>query len=91
YYCCSYYPHNALKLGLSPFPLSQCYLQMRPTDFQYRRERLPSIVVEPTEQSEAESGELRWPPRSLSTDGDDDDSQLSESTVEGDCEDMDQG
>uniref|UniRef100_A0A3B4BJJ6 LBH domain-containing protein n=1 Tax=Periophthalmus magnuspinnatus TaxID=409849 RepID=A0A3B4BJJ6_9GOBI len=34
-----------------------------PEDFLYRRERLPSIVVEPTEQSEAESGELRWPPR----------------------------
>uniref|UniRef100_A0A667WY26 LBH domain-containing protein n=1 Tax=Myripristis murdjan TaxID=586833 RepID=A0A667WY26_9TELE len=26
-------------------------------------ERLPSIVVEPTEQSELESGELCWPPR----------------------------
>lgn len=24
--------------------------------------RLPSIVVEPTEQAEVESGELRWPP-----------------------------
>lgn len=32
-------------------------------DFLYRRERLPSIVVEPSEQSELEGGELRWPPR----------------------------
>ncbi|KAM8741122.1 uncharacterized protein AB9X84_018618 isoform 2-T5 [Acanthopagrus schlegelii] len=34
-----------------------------PEDFLYRRERLPSIVVEPTEHSELESGQLRWPPR----------------------------
>ncbi|XP_044226950.1 protein LBH-like [Thunnus albacares] len=37
-----------------------------PEDFLYRRERLPSIVVEPTEHNERESGELRWPPRYLS-------------------------
>ena len=36
-----------------------------PEDFLYRRERLPSIVVEPTEYSEMESGELRWPPGCL--------------------------
>uniref|UniRef100_A0A3B4XIR6 LBH domain-containing protein n=1 Tax=Seriola lalandi dorsalis TaxID=1841481 RepID=A0A3B4XIR6_SERLL len=36
-----------------------------PDDFLYRRERLPSIVVEPTEHSELESRELRWPPRCL--------------------------
>ncbi|XP_070839465.1 protein LBH [Chaetodon trifascialis] len=36
-----------------------------PEDFLYRRERLPSIVVEPTEPSEMESGELSWPPRCL--------------------------
>ncbi|KAK2828941.1 hypothetical protein Q5P01_019975 [Channa striata] len=37
-----------------------------PEDFLYRRERLPSIVVEPTEptdQSELESELLCWPPR----------------------------
>ncbi|KAJ4936014.1 hypothetical protein JOQ06_017538, partial [Pogonophryne albipinna] len=28
----------------------------------HAKERLPSIVVEPTELSEVESGELRWPP-----------------------------
>ncbi|KFV81620.1 Protein LBH, partial [Struthio camelus australis] len=27
--------------------------------------RLPSIVVEPTESGEVESGELRWPPDDL--------------------------
>ncbi|XP_049449148.1 protein LBH-like isoform X1 [Epinephelus fuscoguttatus] len=36
-----------------------------PEDFLYKRERLPSIVVEPTECNEPENGELRWPPRSL--------------------------
>ncbi|XP_019962816.1 protein LBH [Paralichthys olivaceus] len=34
-----------------------------PEDFLYRRERLPSIVVEPTEHSELESRELHWPRR----------------------------
>ncbi|XP_069049177.1 protein LBH [Lepisosteus oculatus] len=29
--------------------------------------RLPSIVVEPSESGEVESGELRWPPDDLST------------------------
>ncbi|XP_036392433.1 ribosome biogenesis protein BOP1 homolog [Megalops cyprinoides] len=29
------------------------------------RERLPSIVVEPTDVSEVESGELRWPPEDM--------------------------
>ncbi|XP_035277189.1 protein LBH-like isoform X2 [Anguilla anguilla] len=29
--------------------------------------RLPSIVVEPTESGEVESGELRWPPKDQST------------------------
>ena len=28
----------------------------------HQKERLPSIVVEPTELNEVESGELRWPP-----------------------------
>lgn len=28
--------------------------------------RLPSIVVEPTETGDVESGELRWPPDDLS-------------------------
>ncbi|XP_067883902.1 protein LBH-like isoform X2 [Heterodontus francisci] len=29
------------------------------------KDRLPSIVVEPTDVSEVESGELRWPPEEL--------------------------
>ncbi|XP_047678495.1 uncharacterized protein lbhl isoform X4 [Tachysurus fulvidraco] len=36
------------------------------------KERLPSIVVEPTDISEVESGELRWPPEQ----GDSDDEDL---------------
>ncbi len=36
-----------------------------PEDFLYRRERLPSIVVEPTEHSEPGSREPCWPPRCL--------------------------
>ncbi|XP_030070258.1 LBH domain-containing protein 2 [Microcaecilia unicolor] len=30
--------------------------------------RLPSIVVEPTESGDVESGELRWPPEDLKSD-----------------------
>lgn len=37
------------------------------------KERLPSIVVEPTELSEVESGELRWPPESMDTEEDEED------------------
>ncbi|XP_010885865.1 protein LBH [Esox lucius] len=32
--------------------------------------RLPSIVVEPTESGEVESGELRWPPDDLTSPND---------------------
>lgn len=79
------------------FPETNDDVSDYPEDFLYRRERLPSIVVEPTEQTEAEvcimteSGELRWPPRTGSTDRDDEDSQLSESTLDGDSEEMEQG
>nr|XP_015196401.1 PREDICTED: protein LBH-like [Lepisosteus oculatus]XP_015196403.1 PREDICTED: protein LBH-like [Lepisosteus oculatus] len=38
-----------------------------------QKERLPSIVVEPTEVSEVESGELRWPPDDLGSFEDDED------------------
>lgn len=37
------------------------------------KERLPSIVVEPTEVSEVESGELRWPPENSDLDEDEED------------------
>ncbi|KAK7881986.1 hypothetical protein WMY93_028160 [Mugilogobius chulae] len=37
------------------------------------KERLPSIVVEPTEVSEVESGELRWPPENMDMDDDEED------------------
>lgn len=36
------------------------------------KERLPSIVVEPTDISEVESGELRWPPEDMDFDEDED-------------------
>lgn len=36
------------------------------------KERLPSIVVEPTDVSEVESGELRWPPEDMDFDEDED-------------------
>lgn len=39
------------------------------------KERLPSIVVEPTELSEVESGELRWPPETMETEEDDDEEE----------------
>ncbi|XP_034557457.1 uncharacterized protein lbhl [Notolabrus celidotus] len=37
------------------------------------KERLPSIVVEPTEVSEVESGELRWPPENMDMEEDEED------------------
>ncbi|TRY94192.1 hypothetical protein DNTS_027582 [Danionella cerebrum] len=37
------------------------------------KERLPSIVVEPTDVSEVESGELRWPPEDMDFDDDEED------------------
>lgn len=40
------------------------------------KERLPSIVVEPTEVSEVESGELRWPPQDVETEDDDEEEDL---------------
>ncbi|XP_019727974.1 protein LBH [Hippocampus comes] len=46
-----------------------------PSDFERcckLKDRLPSIVVEPTE-GEVESGELRWPPEEFLVSGEDDD------------------
>ncbi|XP_072309345.1 uncharacterized protein lbhl isoform X2 [Eucyclogobius newberryi] len=40
---------------------------------QEEKERLPSIVVEPTDVSEVESGELRWPPENIDMDDDEED------------------
>ncbi|XP_037632367.1 uncharacterized protein lbhl [Sebastes umbrosus] len=42
-------------------------------DHNREKERLPSIVVEPTEVSEVESGELRWPPENLDMEEDEED------------------
>ncbi|KAK2912706.1 uncharacterized protein lbhl [Channa argus] len=42
-------------------------------DHDHQKERLPSIVVEPTEVSEVESGELRWPPENTDMEEDEED------------------
>lgn len=42
-------------------------------DDDHEKERLPSIVVEPTEVSEVESGELRWPPENMDMEEDEED------------------
>ncbi|XP_041655140.1 uncharacterized protein lbhl, partial [Cheilinus undulatus] len=42
-------------------------------DHNSEKERLPSIVVEPTELSEVESGELRWPPENMDMEEDEED------------------
>ncbi|CAG6005993.1 unnamed protein product [Menidia menidia] len=42
-------------------------------DHDREKERLPSIVVEPTEVSEVESGELRWPPENIDMEDDEED------------------
>ncbi|KAG8002148.1 Protein LBH [Nibea albiflora] len=42
-------------------------------DHDHEKERLPSIVVEPTELSEVESGELRWPPENMDMEEDEED------------------
>lgn len=36
--------------------------------FEKLSKRLPSIVVEPTDGGDVESGELRWPPDDVSSD-----------------------
>uniref|UniRef100_A0A9J7Y8J2 Si:dkeyp-72h1.1 n=1 Tax=Cyprinus carpio carpio TaxID=630221 RepID=A0A9J7Y8J2_CYPCA len=51
------------------WPLVTPVLQIFPDSherFPKLSKRLPSIVVEPTESGEVESGELRWPPDDLS-------------------------
>ncbi|XP_065816709.1 uncharacterized protein lbhl isoform X1 [Labrus bergylta] len=70
-----------------PFQLSPMSLQIFPDpvevvlgpetlnslDHNSEKERLPSIVVEPTEVNEVESGELRWPPESMDMEEDEED------------------
>ncbi|XP_028996487.1 protein LBH [Betta splendens] len=43
---------------------------------------LPSIVVEPTDGGDVESGELRWPPEDVSSDVTEGHSQVSGAPVE---------
>uniref|UniRef100_A0A671V2V5 LBH domain-containing protein n=1 Tax=Sparus aurata TaxID=8175 RepID=A0A671V2V5_SPAAU len=51
--------------------LHSLFLQIFPVPDE--KERLPSIVVEPTELSEVESGELRWPPENMEMEEDEED------------------
>uniref|UniRef100_A0A3Q3JM46 LBH domain-containing protein n=1 Tax=Monopterus albus TaxID=43700 RepID=A0A3Q3JM46_MONAL len=54
--------------------LALLYFQLFPDpDHDHGKERLPSIVVEPTEVNEVESGELRWPPENMDTEEDEED------------------
>ncbi|RVE63883.1 hypothetical protein OJAV_G00140700 [Oryzias javanicus] len=65
-----------------------------PDDFLYRRERLPSIVVEPTECSEQECEEPPWPLYQLSKDeeGEDSGAEPAEGATDGESqEDMQEG
>uniref|UniRef100_A0A3Q0SKW6 LBH domain-containing protein n=1 Tax=Amphilophus citrinellus TaxID=61819 RepID=A0A3Q0SKW6_AMPCI len=45
--------------------------------------RLPSIVVEPTDGGDVESGELRWPPDDASSDVTEEHNQVAGGPVEG--------
>lgn len=65
-----------------------------PEDFLYRRERLPSIVVEPTECCEQESEGPPWPLYQLSMDeeGEDSGAEPTEGPADGEHqEDMQEG
>ncbi|KAF6718844.1 hypothetical protein FQA47_020327 [Oryzias melastigma] len=65
-----------------------------PDDFLYRRERLPSIVVEPTECSEQESEGPPWPlyPLSKDEEGEDSGAEPAEGATDGEhLEDMQEG
>uniref|UniRef100_A0A673BVV8 LBH domain-containing protein n=1 Tax=Sphaeramia orbicularis TaxID=375764 RepID=A0A673BVV8_9TELE len=50
-------------------------------DHEREKERLPSIVVEPTEVSEVESGELRWPPENMDMEDDEEEDLFLEQCI----------
>ncbi|XP_029537125.1 uncharacterized protein LOC115141897 [Oncorhynchus nerka] len=50
-----------VEVSLSPEGSPNHLQQFSPSE----KERLPSIMVEPTDMSEVESGELRWPPEDM--------------------------
>uniref|UniRef100_A0A674E5W4 LBH domain-containing protein n=1 Tax=Salmo trutta TaxID=8032 RepID=A0A674E5W4_SALTR len=52
---------DPVEVYLSPEGSPNHLQQFSPSE----KERLPSIVVEPTDVSEVESGELRWPPEDM--------------------------
>uniref|UniRef100_A0A3Q1EXR2 LBH domain-containing protein n=1 Tax=Acanthochromis polyacanthus TaxID=80966 RepID=A0A3Q1EXR2_9TELE len=71
---CQYYSVFVLLKQVYTFLTS-----LNSLDHDHEKERLPSIVVEPTEVSEVESGELRWPPENMDMDEDEEDLFLEES------------
>lgn len=58
--CIQIFP-DPVEVYLSPEGSPNHLQQFSPSE----KERLPSIVVEPTDVSEVESGELRWPPEDM--------------------------
>lgn len=50
-------------------------------DHDHEKERLPSIVIEPTEVSEVESGELRWPPENMDMEDDEEEDLFLEQCI----------
>uniref|UniRef100_A0A8C7GZQ6 LBH domain-containing protein n=1 Tax=Oncorhynchus kisutch TaxID=8019 RepID=A0A8C7GZQ6_ONCKI len=52
---------SMVEVSLSPEGSPNHLQQFSPSE----KERLPSIMVEPTDMSEVESGELRWPPEDM--------------------------
>uniref|UniRef100_A0A3Q3M1J8 LBH domain-containing protein n=1 Tax=Mastacembelus armatus TaxID=205130 RepID=A0A3Q3M1J8_9TELE len=62
---CEDLPRQEQKLPFQTF--------LNSLDHNHEKERLPSIVVEPTEVSEVESGELRWPPEDMDMEEDEED------------------
>ncbi|CDQ63515.1 unnamed protein product [Oncorhynchus mykiss] len=58
--CLQIFP-EPVEVSLSPEGSPNHLQQFSPSE----KERLPSIMVEPTDMSEVESGELRWPPEDM--------------------------
>lgn len=58
--CIQIFP-DPVEVYLSPEGSPNHLQQFSPSE----KERLPSIMVEPTDMSEVESGELRWPPEDM--------------------------
>ncbi|XP_027136454.1 uncharacterized protein lbhl isoform X2 [Larimichthys crocea] len=74
--CSSHSALHPLFLQIFPDPVEVVLgpeATLNSLDHDHEKERLPSIVVEPTELSEVESGELRWPPENMDMEEDEED------------------